>query len=337
MFPAPALQHLERRAAFIQSVQGGNVGIVFLQSKRGDEISISPTDRSPELAFDATLVQLLWDGQQFTFGRYGILELQTMDYHGSYRYAVANLQRSLRMHGAEFPAQLQENQRWLSDHIEGPNIANVFKRTFYQIMLKFQIGADETCTGCVLALPASVWDSPCSMLLLRTGRRFQVRPPYVFPTTAPRVGQDNLISCRFDHDAGLLRRLEDVVEIDSHPSRVRLHHGETEASGKVALSDPGIPRRAVAALALGGGSLDDLLEPLHGQMFLMMGMTRKVEMDPAPPQHRSLEQGPGASLVGISAVVAACCRPGCDRTPASTARDSARHIGPVLPTRSAIR
>ena len=82
-----------------------------------------------------------------------------MDYRGSYRYAVANLQHALRLHGEELPAQLQKNQRWLSDHIEGPNIANVFKRTFYQIMLKFQIGADESCTGCVLALPASVWDS----------------------------------------------------------------------------------------------------------------------------------------------------------------------------------
>jgi hypothetical protein len=26
-------------------------------------------------------------------------------------------------------------------------------------MLKFQIGADESCAGCVLALPTSVWDS----------------------------------------------------------------------------------------------------------------------------------------------------------------------------------
>lgn len=26
-------------------------------------------------------------------------------------------------------------------------------------MLKFQIGADESCAGCVLALPVSVWDS----------------------------------------------------------------------------------------------------------------------------------------------------------------------------------
>lgn len=54
---------------------------------------------------------------------------------------------------------MQANQWWLSQGVEGPNIANVFKRTFYQIMLKFQIGADESCAGCVLALPASVWDS----------------------------------------------------------------------------------------------------------------------------------------------------------------------------------
>jgi hypothetical protein len=51
------------------------------------------------------------------------------------------------------------NQRWLSDRVEGPNIANVFKRTFYQMLLKFQIGADESSAGCVLALPAAVWDS----------------------------------------------------------------------------------------------------------------------------------------------------------------------------------
>ena len=40
-----------------------------------------------------------------------------------------------------------------------PNIANVFKRTFYQMMLKFRIGASEVCSGCVLALPVSVWES----------------------------------------------------------------------------------------------------------------------------------------------------------------------------------
>jgi len=82
-----------------------------------------------------------------------------MDFHGSYKRVVDNLTQSLRLHGSKFHRMVKENQHWLSDKIEGPNIANVFKRTFYQIMLKFQIGADESCAGSALALPVSVWDS----------------------------------------------------------------------------------------------------------------------------------------------------------------------------------
>jgi len=43
--------------------------------------------------------------------------------------------------------------------IEGPNISNVFKRTFYQIAFKFQVAKREASVGCVLALPQPVWDS----------------------------------------------------------------------------------------------------------------------------------------------------------------------------------
>ncbi|MBO0801642.1 MAG: hypothetical protein J2P25_01000 [Nocardiopsaceae bacterium] len=43
--------------------------------------------------------------------------------------------------------------------MEGPNISNVFKRTFYQIAFKFQVTRREASVGCVLALPRPVWDS----------------------------------------------------------------------------------------------------------------------------------------------------------------------------------
>jgi len=87
------------------------------------------------------------------------MEVQTMDFHGSYRAVVNNLQDALRLHNDSFHGALMRNQQWLSEKIEGPNIANVFKRTFYKIMLKFQIAKDESCAGCVIALPTSVWDS----------------------------------------------------------------------------------------------------------------------------------------------------------------------------------
>src|ERR1019366_3183883 len=43
--------------------------------------------------------------------------------------------------------------------IEGPNISNVFKRTFYQIMVKFQLSGQGAAAGTELALPKAVWES----------------------------------------------------------------------------------------------------------------------------------------------------------------------------------
>jgi len=156
---APTLALASVRARFNRGLKKGDVCVAYLQDKLGGEISIPATERSPEVSFDITLVQILHQDQTLAVEQYGILEVQTMDFHGSYKQVVGNLKDSLRLHGLKFHASLQKNQHWLSEKIEGPNIANVFKRTFYQIMLKFQIAADQSCAGCVLALPVSVWDS----------------------------------------------------------------------------------------------------------------------------------------------------------------------------------
>ena len=93
--------------------------------------------------------------------RYGILEIQTMDYHGTYKHAVSNLRDGLRLHQETFVDALRNNlERWSGDKVEGPNIANVFKRTFYQMLLKFRLAGDgAAAAGTVLAIPESVWDS----------------------------------------------------------------------------------------------------------------------------------------------------------------------------------
>ena len=159
LLPAPTLAAEEVRAQIADAIRAASAVVIYLQDKLGGEVSIPPTERSPELAFDVTLVEVLDSEGDLAFGRYGILEIQTMDFHGSYRAVVTNLQDALRLHGDRFHESLMQNPQWLSQRIEGPNIANVFKRTFYQMVLKFQIGADESCAGCVLALPSSVWDS----------------------------------------------------------------------------------------------------------------------------------------------------------------------------------
>lgn len=195
ILPAPVLQSDDVRQGFEDAIRSGNRGLVYLSSKLGGEISLSPTPRSPELSFDITIAEIrLQPDGAFAVNRYGILEVQTMDFHGTYKHVVKNLEDALRLHGPEFPVALQQNQRWLCDEIEGPNIANVFKRTFYQMMLKFQIAGHGLCAGCVFAIPASVWDSwqrhlgapELSLLpngdfaLLRPGQSVPAAPAWIY-------------------------------------------------------------------------------------------------------------------------------------------------------------
>jgi len=67
---------------------------VYFQDKLGGEIGLSKTHASPELSFDITVIELTSDGDDLRVGRYGVIELQTTDTHGSYAQSVtASLQR----------------------------------------------------------------------------------------------------------------------------------------------------------------------------------------------------------------------------------------------------
>lgn len=82
--PAPALLREEARSAILSATASGGSAIVFLQDKLGGEISLAKTHRSPELSFDITLVEIRGSGGGLPdVSRYGILEVQTMDFHGS--------------------------------------------------------------------------------------------------------------------------------------------------------------------------------------------------------------------------------------------------------------
>lgn len=157
--PVSILKHPGELGRFKALVATSGAGYLFFQDKLGGEISVIATDQSPEMAFDVTLVEVSFSGGAFEVTRYGILEIQTMDFHGSYKHAVSNLRDALRLHPRNFPDQLQETPSWAGEKVEGPNIANVFKRTFYQIMLKFKLAGRGAAAGTVLALPRSVWDS----------------------------------------------------------------------------------------------------------------------------------------------------------------------------------
>ncbi|MGH7089457.1 MAG: hypothetical protein ACREFQ_11215, partial [Stellaceae bacterium] len=160
MQPATNLSKPEEREDIARRLSAGERIFIYFDARLGGELSIPPTARSPEFSFDMTVGELVERNGVPHVARFAILEIQTMDFHGSYRAAVRNLRDGLRLHADdEFGSALQDHQHWLAEGVEGPNIANVFKRTFYQMMFKFQLGQHERCAGCVLAIPQAVWDS----------------------------------------------------------------------------------------------------------------------------------------------------------------------------------
>jgi hypothetical protein len=160
IIPATVLQVPARANAVRARVKAGLPTVVYFQNKLGGEISLRATEKSPEFSFDCTMIELLPSQETgITVGKYGIFEIQTMDYHGTYKHAVNNLNSALHLHKTNFHSAVEDNKDWMSEKMEGPNLSNVFKRTFYQMMFKFQIGAHAHSAGCVFAIPKSVWDS----------------------------------------------------------------------------------------------------------------------------------------------------------------------------------
>lgn len=159
IIPGVRLADVTVRAEVEVHLGAGSRVFIYFDEKLGGELSVPGTLRSPELSFDITVFEIKRVQEQPHVDRFGIVEIQTMDFHGSYRHAVRNLREGLRMFGGEFPETLQSRPEWLSEGMEGPNIANVFKRTFYQMMFKFQLGRHPRCAGCVLAIPVAVWKS----------------------------------------------------------------------------------------------------------------------------------------------------------------------------------
>ncbi len=126
-----------------------------------------------------------------------------MDFHGSYRAAVNNLRDALRLHKEAFPEALKANLSWAAEGVEGANIANVFKRTFYQILLKFQLSCKGAAAGTVLAIPQAVWDSwqpflGAPELIADDDGTYLIKPIDGFPDS---FESSNAHICIFDLDA----------------------------------------------------------------------------------------------------------------------------------------
>lgn len=160
LLPAPRLENEADRSVVLERLQKGRPVFILFMDKLGGEIDLPGSLGSPKFKLDTTVIELRASkGDKIEFGRYAVIEVQTMDFHGTYRHATRALADALRLHPKDFAQQLAGNPQWASQEIEGPNISNVFKRTIYQILFKLRLGLQADCAGCVLALPHSVWES----------------------------------------------------------------------------------------------------------------------------------------------------------------------------------
>ncbi|WP_329135294.1 hypothetical protein [Streptomyces sp. NBC_00670] len=168
---APVLENPEVRDQTLAGLSDPNVRtFVYFQGKLGGEIGLPKTSGSPAVSFDVTVAEIIQSdeqsligtgipGENIALGKYGVIELQTTDTHGSYKATVNGLTNALSLHPNEFHAQLANNPQWAGNKVEGPNVSNVFKRTFYQVAFKFQATKRSSSVGCILVLPKPVWDS----------------------------------------------------------------------------------------------------------------------------------------------------------------------------------
>lgn len=160
LIPAPALAEKKTRTDVQRHLSQGHAVFVYFIDKLGGEIDLPGSTRSPKFKLDTTIVELRPASESaLDLARYAVVEVQTMDFHGSYKHATTSLTHALQLHPQDFPKQLETHREWASAEIEGPNISNVFKRTIYQVLFKLRLGHQPDCAGCILALPQAVWDS----------------------------------------------------------------------------------------------------------------------------------------------------------------------------------
>src|SRR5262245_36953522 len=132
--PMTNLANAKVRNDFLARVLDPQAPRQFLtfQQLFGGEIGLPGSHANPELSFDLTVVEVTpapnAEEPSVRLGRYGVIEIQTTDTHGTYRHAVDALRGALDLHQADFAGEVAKHPDWPGRRMEGPNISNVFKR-----------------------------------------------------------------------------------------------------------------------------------------------------------------------------------------------------------------
>lgn len=138
---------------------------IFLADKMGGEVDIPETTHTPGTKVDVSIIEVLSvgaDGVPDKYGKHLHYEIQTADFHGSPLHAVREIEElAARANTPQaFYDELSADIQRCGIGVEGPNKSNIFKRTFYQAVLKIQFAQQQDdCAGFVLVIPTAVWES----------------------------------------------------------------------------------------------------------------------------------------------------------------------------------
>jgi hypothetical protein len=101
------------------------------------------------------------DGKPSTFGKHLFYEIQTADFHGSPLHAAQALRDACAAGepSLNYHATLVGQVEICGTGVEGPNKANIFKRTIYQMIFKIELARHADSAGFAIVLPVPVWES----------------------------------------------------------------------------------------------------------------------------------------------------------------------------------
>ncbi|WP_221088245.1 PDDEXK family nuclease [Deinococcus aquaedulcis] len=172
LLPLTVLHKLEQRERIRDLLARGGRVFLFSSQKLGGEIDLSETPASPGALVDTSVVEVSAvdaSGAPSTFGRHLFYEIQTADFHGSPLHVATRLKALCpRVESGTEPPEdyhgpllqaMERGENVCGDKVEGPNKANIFKRTIYQMIFKMALARHPESEGFAIVLPVAVWES----------------------------------------------------------------------------------------------------------------------------------------------------------------------------------
>lgn len=164
LLPITSLSRGESRDRILDAVNRQQRIFLFSAQKLGGEIDLPETEMSPGASVDLSAIEVITtdeNGKPAQLGGHLFFEIQTADFHGSPLHAAAEL-ANLCPKGKATPRyhkRLVEQVEVCGRGVEGPNKANIFKRTIYQMIFKTELARRSNSAGFAILLPVPVWES----------------------------------------------------------------------------------------------------------------------------------------------------------------------------------